>query len=345
MIRFATKNEITDWDTYVARNPGGGHILQTLEYGSFKRIGNWKPLFLFIDDVAVMVIQKQVPLLGLLWYLPKGPGATSSKQIVSLISQLSTIAIKRRVFVIKIDPEIEYSEKEEARLLKSGFSRVSLVQPNQSTVILDISAPENAIIASFNQKTRNAIRRAERERITVKAVKSTTKNCNILYRQYRATAVGKWRVRNCAYYHTFWQSFESRGQGQMFFAYNGNEVVASAYVLFFDGVGTYKDGASSRERPVYGTSHFLQWEIIRWLKQHKISKYDLCGTPPSARIDDLTHSYYGFGKFKTSFSKHVTDFVGTYDKPLRPIQYWLWDRIVRNMVTRLNFLVGKSYWF
>jgi lipid II:glycine glycyltransferase (peptidoglycan interpeptide bridge formation enzyme) len=345
MIRYATQEEIADWNTYIAKNPDGGRILQTAEYGSFKRIGSWHAHYIFVDKIAVMVIEKQVPFLGKVWYVPKGPGVTSAKDIVSLVSQLSTLAKSHHAFVIKVDPEIEYSKKGEDTLIANGFLRVNLVQPNQSTVILDISPSEDDIIARFNQKTRNAIRRAEREGIVIKPVKATTKNCQIFYKQYCETAVGQWRTRDFDYYRTFWQSFEASGKGQMFFAYNGKTMVASAYVLLFEGVGTYKDGASSRARPVYGTSHFLQWEIIKWLKQHKATSYDLCGTPPSDRIDDLTHSYYGFGKFKISFSKDVTDFIGTYDMPLRPLRYRIWTKIARNIVMRLNFLLGKSYWF
>ncbi|HEU0266666.1 MAG TPA: peptidoglycan bridge formation glycyltransferase FemA/FemB family protein, partial [Candidatus Saccharimonadaceae bacterium] len=103
--------------------------------------------------------------------------------------------------------------------------------------------------------------------------------------------------------------------------------------------------ASIREKVVYGASHLLQWEMIKWMMAHGAEVYDLCGTPPSDRIHDPTHPFAGLARFKTSFNKHVTDYVGCYNLPVKPLRYKLWKTIVERAVLRLHRLRNHTEWY
>ena len=50
------------------------------------------------------------------------------------------------------------------------------------------------------------------------------------------------------------------------------------------------------------------------MKEHGISTYDFCGTPPlpNSRIRNTLTTVWACTK--TSFTKNVTDFVGVYDQ-------------------------------
>src|SRR5690606_14429659 len=104
----------------------------------------------------------------------------------------------------------------------------------------------------------------------------------------------------------------------------------------FGDKSTYKDGASLRERPVYGISHLLQWRIIEWAKENGAVVHDFCGSPPSDQINNQDHPYYGFGRFKSSFSRNIVDFVGTYDIVVRPYRYRLWISFGERLVLWLH---------
>jgi len=100
-----------------------------------------------------------------------------------------------------------------------------------------------------------------------------------------------------------------------------------------------------RAKTVYGASHLLQWEVIKWMKDRGVESYDLCGAPHSSRIDDATGSFYGIGRFKTSFNKHVTDYVGCYDMVVRPQAYKLWQRIGQRVTISLHYRLKHDQWF
>lgn len=336
-LRFATDAEITQWNELVLANPDGGNILQSREMAEMKVPGGWRPRYIMADNVAILALERRVPGLGKLWYVIKGPGVTSVSELDAFLPDLKKFADDQGVFMIKIEPEIIKTDEAIVDFMKLGLLKVRNIQANASTVFLDISSDLDTVMAKLNQKGRHAIRRAERDGAVVKQVPATDENCREMYRLYRATAEGQFHARPYAYYKRFWQGFEKAQMGQLFFAYVDDQLVAAAYALIFGTKSTYKDGASVRERPVYGVSHLLQWHVIQWAKSKGAVIHDFCGSPPSDQINNPAHSYYGFGRFKTSFSKQVTDFVGTYDIVIRPYRYNIWAKIGERLALRWHF--------
>ncbi|HSX00030.1 MAG TPA: peptidoglycan bridge formation glycyltransferase FemA/FemB family protein, partial [Patescibacteria group bacterium] len=73
--------------------------------------------------------------------------------------------------------------------------------------------------------------------------------------------------------------------------------------------------------------------------------HDFCGAPPSDQIKNPDHPHYGIGRFKTSFNKEVTDYVGAYEMPVKSLQYKVWQRIGERLALRLyNQRHHESYY-
>jgi len=336
---------MNDWDEKLVSNPDGGNIFQMAEVAEVKRMGGWVPRYLELDGLAITVHEKPVFGLGKLWYLPKGPGVSSVEQLRAILPAIKKAAKKVGAFVVKIEPEFKKTEVKASDLTVLNLIPVRAIQPNDSTVVLDISGSLDEIMAGLNQKGRHAIHRAERDGVTVEAVPLSAENAQTMYALLRATADGKFNTRSFDYYHAFWQNLVETGRGQLFFAHFEGKIIAGAFSAYFGQKGTYKDGASVRERTAYGASHLLQWEIIKWMKDHGVTSYDLCGTPPSDQILDESHPHYGLGRFKTSFNKEVTDYVGAYDLPVRPFAYRIWSIIGERITLRLSRTIKHEYWY
>ncbi len=344
MIRFATHEEIATWNMLILSNPNKGGVFQGYEFSEQKRIGGWTPRYIVTDEVAIMALEKTVPILGRLWYISKGPDITSVRQLDQLLPELKQFAKEQGIFLIKTEPELHKSDEAVADLLKLGFVGARSVQPS-STVLLDISPNLDEVLARLNQKSRHAIRRAERDGVTTKLMETTDENCEIMFNLLKETAAGSFGIRSYLYYKSFWQRYSQAGLGQLFFAYFDGQVVACAFAIAFGAKGTYKDGASVRERPAYGASHLLQWRVIEWMKTKGVTLYDFCGTPPSDQINNPEHPYYGFGRFKTSFHKEVTDYVGVFDYPIKSAAYKVWTKIGEKIVRRLHlYLHHENYY-
>ena len=344
-IRFANSDEINDWNSRILANPDNGNIFQGIEFAEQKKLGGWTPRLIVADDLAITTLEKTALGLGKLWYIPKGPGVNTTRDLDEVLPELRAFAEENGVFAVKIEPEIIKKDENLADLLKLGLKKVTPIQPNASTVLLDLSPDLETIMASLNQKGRHAIRRAERDGVTAEPVKANEENCQIMYALLRDTAAGSFRIRSYNYYKTFWQAYEKANLGQLFFAYFEGKVVAGAYAIAFGKKGTYKDGASFRERTAYGASHLLQWRVIEWMKTKDVVVHDLCGTPPADEINNTGHSYYGIGRFKTSFNKEVTDYVGAYDIVIKPRAYDVWIKIGQKIALRLHTYLHHENYF
>jgi lipid II:glycine glycyltransferase (peptidoglycan interpeptide bridge formation enzyme) len=342
-VRFASKQEISEWNKHVIANPDSGNVFASYEFAMQKLTGGYKVHFLFIDNLAITVLEKNAHTLGKLWYLPKGPGITSTKELWPVLNALKPFAKKHNVFAVRIEPELPRDEQ--PTLTKYGLIKSRPIIPNPSTITLDISDDLQNIIMDLPQKGRHAIRRAERDGVTVEQVKSTDKNCRIMYDLLAETAKGQFGIRSYEYFRTFWQRFEAAGYGQLFFAYYENQVVAGAYAMVYGTKSTYKDGASIRRRTAYGSSHLLQWRVIEWAKSHGSKLHDFCGSPPSEEIDNPNHGHYGVGLFKRSFNKTVTDYVGCYDLVINPIKYKIWIKLGEKIAHRLHYYKHHDSYF
>lgn len=350
VARFATPEERADWDALILANPGGGEVWAAAGHLDVKQVSNYLPRFVVVEredcaPIAVGVLAKRVPLLGEWWNLMAGPDGDDVTDVLQTADAVSELARAHGAFLMKIEPRL--GRDAEQPILDAGYRRTFPRVPNTSTVVIDLDRTEEEIFAGFAKSTRNAINRAARDGIRVERVPATDENCATLYALLAHTAEGRFQLRPEKYFLKFWQRFAEAGQGQLFFAYgsDNDELLAGAFAMNFGATSQYKDGASLRVKRAYGVSHALQWEVIKWAHESGSLAHDLCGTPPSDRLDDKEHELYGVGRFKLSFDRAVIDHVGAFERPLRRVKCRIWDLIGERIARRVSLSVRHDAYY
>ena len=177
-----------------------------------KRLAGWKARYILSDYCAFSVLEKTILGFGKVWYCPKGPGVGSKEELSKLIEELTPYAKKQGVFSIKIEPPLDHAED----LTDLGLIKTKPVQYNYATVLIDLSPDLDTIMANFNQKGRHAIKRAERDGVTVKQVAATDENCKKMYDLFIETSKSaKFAIRPAEYYREFYYRYEASGNGQL----------------------------------------------------------------------------------------------------------------------------------
>ncbi len=325
-MRPATSDEISRWDELVVGNPDGGNVLQSRAWGEFKREHGWQPLYwthdVGISQVAVLVLQRRVPGLGALWYIPKGPGVTDP---VMLGPMLDDLFATRKPFAVKVEPELLQGAEAQQSLRSLGLVKSPRdVQISRATIIVDLHPDEEALLASFKPKTRYNIRVAARRGVTVKSVAVNERNIDRMYALMAATqARAGFTLRPRSYFAGYWQLQEAAGNGQLFFAVWEGQILAGLFATFIGRKAWYKDGGSVKHHADVMAPHLLQWEAMRWLRRRGIESYDLVAVPSQDQLRE-EHPLYGLYRFKSGFNDVITEFVGTWDLVVRPRRQALW---------------------
>lgn len=326
-----------EWDERLLQAPGQPSMFQSAEFAQVKRAGRWSPRHLVVDGVPVTAHRKLAPGLGAIWYLPKGPGVADVEQLATMLPRLADAARRDGAFLLKIEPELLETPETVAALEGLGLIPAGRIQTNRSTVLVDISAGKDpeALLAQLSSKVRNQVRKAGRNGVEVEqhADEAGYERMWALWEQ--VVADQGLTVRGHDYQTMFWRTFCESGHGRIFIATHEGTDVCAAFVTVYGSMACYKDGASLRQRPVAGASQRLQYEAMCWAASQGATTYDMCGTPHSTKVDDPTDPFHGLGEFKRGFNKHVTDYVGAWDLPLRPLRYQAWEKVGHRVLGRL----------
>lgn len=325
-MREATTEEVSRWDKLIAANPDGGNALQSAALAATKAQFGWAPRYVMHDDIATLYLSRKLPLLGELWYAPKGPGVVTPNQFTGVTN---TVKEARSAFVVEVEPELPDTPKNREMLISGGWEKIADIQVNRATVVIDLEPGEDELLTSFKQKTRYNIRLAAKRGVTVEPVEATKQNLAIMYGLIKATqARAGFFLRSEQYFRTFWAQFSKAGSGQLFFARYEGEVLAGVFVIWTGQQALYKDGGSTRQHSELQAPYLLQWEVMRWLKARGVKRYDLHGVPPEGSTPD--HALASLVQFKSGFGQ-TTQFVGTWALPLTPA-YKLWRRLGQRLV-------------
>ncbi len=183
------------------------------------------------------------------------------------------------------------------------------------TVLVDLDASEDAILARMHHKTRYNIRLAERRGVTVD--EGTIDDLAAWYELYLATAArGRFEPLPIEHFITM---LTERAEGSsspvtthLLLARHEGRVLAGMLLAIAPKRATYLYGASTRDRREVMAPYAVQWAAIRLAKAHGCKDYDLFG---AAHGTEMSHPLAGVHRFKTGFGGRLVHREGCWDFP------------------------------
>ena len=330
-IRSGTRAE---WDGWLWDSPGGGHVLQSYEWGEFKRRLGWRPIRLVLERDGELVGLGQflayntAPVPGVLMYCTKGPWLPwdDEEAVRTFFEGVRAVAGREGAHTIKIEPEVLEQHKEVKALLgEIGFRKARYDLNQKTTLVVDLSLPEEELLARMRSKTRYNVRLAARKGVEV-VEPDFEEAWEIFYEWMKATSARKEDYilrRPRGYLRGVMRAMHDAGQGYLFFAKHEGRPLAGMYVFTFGDKYWYMYGASSEEKRNFKPNYLLQWEVMRWARERGLRHYDMVGVPKAEDLDESS-SLWGVYKFKEGFGGEIVDSLGCFDLPVRRARAAAW---------------------
>jgi lipid II:glycine glycyltransferase (peptidoglycan interpeptide bridge formation enzyme) len=340
------------WDNALLALPNA-HALQGWAWGAFKSRHGWSATRLLFQErdqvvAAASVLRRKLPLLPVsVLYVPKGPVVdwTDRSRASRVLAELEDLARAWRAISIKVDPDVYHADRtpefsprpacaqDTAGLLSERGWRFSSEQIQfRNTVLLDLVASEDELLAGMKQKTRYNVRLAMRRGVEVRT--GTEDDLSLFYGLYAETAERDgFPIRPAEYYYDAWRTFLRAEQAHLLLAEVEGDAVAGLLLFTFGPMAWYMYGASSDRHRNLMPNNLLQWEAIRCARSADCRLYDLWGAP-----DELDESdpMWGVVRFKLGLGGELAEGLGAWDFPVSKAGYWLYTELIPRYVAWLR---------
>lgn len=305
-------------------------MLQAKAWAEAKALTGWEVERYVFDEggVAQVLLRPLRPLrLGLVVaYCPRGP--LSMGPLGDAIAALREQLGRRRCVAFLCDPEVPDSPD----LLRSARARSGarrspvFVQPRR-TLLLNLNLPPEELMEAMRRKTRQYIRKAEREGVV-------TEETDDLERFHRVLKIvgerDRFAIHSVEYLerlraglgprlHTLMARVGAQDVGCLMLA----RMEERAWELYGGWAGTHAEA-----RPFY----LLKWHAMLRMRQLGVERYDMWGL--SARPNDPKDPLAGVTEFKLGFGGDVVEWIGALEVPVRRALYPIWQLLGRRRLAR-----------
>lgn len=182
------------------------------------------------------------------------------------------------------------------------------------------------IFSKFRSTTRNLIRRAEKEGVTIETSSHPEADVEHFIRLHDET---RKRHGFTPYTNTFFRSelahFSDRNAATLYLARYQGEVIAAAMHIHMYGETSYHHGASTHRFSKIPASYLLQWHAIQDALRRGDHVYNFWGIAPVNVADDgkvetttKKHPFAGVTLFKTGYGGALLELLPCHDVPLHP---------------------------
>ena len=307
-----------EWDSLVAKHPFG-HPLQCWGWGEVKMASGWSARRLAVSDstgfrAGAQVLIRSLPGLPFtMAYIPRGPIAQpdDAEALRELAIGLKRSCRARRSIFCKADPAWPAGTAHALRT--AGFSPSAETIQVADTYTIDLRQTTDDILAAMRGKTRQYIRKAEREETEI--VRDVTgEHLPACYTMYVETARrAHFGLHPREYYERLFRAYPADRQ-YLYVAFRAGVPLSFLWMVCAGRQAVEFYGGVADAGQEWKSNYLLKWRAIQEMKATGYETYDLNG-----RVNE------GISQFKQGFGPAETTWVGAFDTVYHPLLYAGWS--------------------
>ena len=346
------------------------NFLQSEEWRKFQESVVHRTFNVSENNFRANIIEHKLPIVGRYFYVPRGPEIEILNSQFSILNQSSIFNDQIRekfVELIKLAKKnkagwvrVEPGNQEALELIQGLIQGFSLkirkaphdMQPRQIFVI-DISKPEEELLAQMKAKTRYNIKLSQRKNVACIMYHVSSDGFNRAMNSFielvKITSErNKIKSHPENYYRKMLEIIPEKNLKLYTAEYQG-KIIAANLISFYGDTATYLHGASDNKYRNVMAPFLLQWQAIKDAKEAGCKKYDLGGISTNYEVSTNYEQYEttnknklqttnyklqatkwaGITRFKLGFSPKTkpVEFPGSYDIVIIPWRYWAYRKI------------------
>lgn len=190
---------------------------------------------------------------------------------------------------------------------------------------------KDSILMNMRKTTRNLVRRAERDGVTIRSSSGLGDDFNEFIRLHEQT---RKRHHFTPYTNTFFaaevEHFSAQNQCTVYTAWYEGECICASIHIHYNGETSYHHGASSSAHLKIPASYLLQWQAICDAFDRRDHVYNFWGIAPVSKQEDgkwrlaeenKGHPFAGVTTFKTGFGGTLLELTPCHDIPVSNTYY------------------------
>lgn len=247
-------------------------------------------------------------------YCPYSPMIKRADELGAALASVENLTLQIGGWFVRIEPQGEITAEQ---LISKGYRRVKNLQPNL-TWVLDLTASEDELLANMKQANRNLHRNGHKKGLKF-TITDNPEAITALTDLLAATAAhNQANLRSTDYVRRQAEVLLANQAAQIGQVWLDDQVIASALVYDSPTTRYYAFAAADYEHRKLGAGTYLVTNLIMDAKQRGMKEFDFYGITDS---DDPNHPWQGFTRFKKSFGGQEKRYLGTWEKPLKPLRY------------------------
>lgn len=191
-----------------------------------------------------------------------------------------------------------------------GFGRAPIDLVPQTTLYLDLSPDDDALLAAMHPKGRYNIRLAGRKGVTVHATTDPAATTRFYPLVCEAAQRDDFYVEPPGYFALIAEHLMPAGLARFLFAEHEGQLLATMLLVTYGDRATYFYGGTANDKRPLMAGYALQWAAIRQARALGCRSYDFFGFEPHG---DPDHLYANFSRFKRQFGGEPARFIGAQD--------------------------------
>lgn len=248
-----------------------------------------------------------------------------------LFKDMRAQAEKLACVFVRVRPQLEKSEASKELFKRLGFRPAPYYLSVEHAGVLDLEKSEEEILKGMRQRLRRALRKAEKNHITIEVSSDPAGIAEFYQIQLQTAKRHDFTSFSEDFLAKQFSAFAETGNATLYTARHEGEILAQNFMIFYGNEASYHYGVSTELGTRLSGAPLLHMQAMRDARQRGIKRYNFWGIVDE---DDTKHRFYGVSVFKRGFGVDELRYLPAQDMVIKPLAYsvdWLVESVRRKI--------------